>query len=342
MKEPLTIALDAMGGDGEPLGRVQGALDFCRQTGNKVLLVGRPAVLEPTLAGLNRAGTDLEVVPAEQVIEFHDPIRCIREKRDSSIHQGIRLVRSGKASGFVSAGHTGAVMALSKVLLGLVEGVDRPALPAPFPRVVGGTTILLDVGANVDCEPEHFRQFAVMGYLYARRFWGVENPRVGLLSIGEEDSKGNLVLREVAGILRETRINFVGNVEGNDLLKDRAEVVVCDGFVGNVTLKVAEGIAEALAGLVKGAIMKSWLNRLAGLMLLPTFRPLREKIDYANYGGVPLLGVKGVTVVAHGRSSPRAICNALKVAEAAARVGMVERIAEDIAALHSAERRLSE
>lgn len=342
MSEKLTIALDAMGGDTGPAKPVGGAVDYSRQTGNKVLLVGQPSALEAALAHVDTKGCDMEIVPAPQVIEFHDPIRAIREKRDSSIHVGIRLVRNQKASGFVSAGHTGAVMALSKVLLGLVEGVDRPALPAPLPRIGGGSTILLDVGANVDCQPEHFRQFAVMGYLYARRFWGIENPRVALLSIGEEDSKGNQILREVAGILREAQINFVGNVEGNDLVKDRAEVVVCDGFVGNVALKVAEGIAEGITSYVKGAILKSWINRLAGLVLLPSFRPLREKIDYASYGGVPLLGVKGVTVVAHGRSNTRAICNALRTAEAAARVDMVHHIARDIELLHQTERRLSE
>ena len=334
------IALDAMGGDHAPGEIVRGGVEYARLTGRKVLLVGRPGPIEEALAELDVSGLDIEVVPARDVIGFGEKITSVRSKRDSSIHVGTRLVRDGKASAFVSAGHTGAVMAVSKVVYGLLPGVDRPALPAPLPRRTAGYTILLDAGANVDCRIEHLRQFAVMGAHYARRIFGVDNPRVALLSIGEEDSKGNDTLREVARILRETSINFVGNVEGNHLFGDRADVVVCDGFVGNIALKVGEGIAESIVGMIRDEVTKTAFRRLGAFFLRKAFGELKRRTDYAEYGGVPLLGLKRVTIVAHGRSSARAIRNALRAGDAAARERIVERIGEDIAELHRAEERL--
>jgi glycerol-3-phosphate acyltransferase PlsX len=296
-----------------------------------------------TLRPLRLGDAPVEIVPATEVIDFGEKITSIRSKRDSSIHVGARLVRDGRACAFVSAGHTGAVMAISKVVYGLIDGVDRPALPAPLPRPGRGYTVLVDAGANLDCRPEHLQQFAVMGYHYSRRVLGVPNPRVALLSIGEEDTKGNEIGREVARILRETPINFIGNVEGHDLFGDKADVVVCDGFVGNVALKVAEGLAESLGGLVKLEFRRTPWRRLgAALLLWPALRPIRKKADYAEVGGVPLLGLKKVSVVAHGRSTPKAIKNALRVAQAAVSGGMLEMIAGEIAALHDTEQRLAE
>ncbi|GAB4376562.1 MAG: phosphate acyltransferase PlsX [Acidobacteriota bacterium] len=323
-----------MGGDFAPAEIVQGGVDFARETGRRVLLVGRPERIEPVLAATETAGADVEVVPARDVIGFDDTIQAIRRKRNSSLHVGTRLVRDGEAAGFVSAGHTGALMALGKVVLGVIPGVQRPALPAPLPRRGEGYTILLDVGANVDCRPEHLVQFAVMGTDYAARIFGVERPRVALLSIGEEETKRNDLVQETAELLRGTSLNFVGNCEGNSLFSDVADVVVCDGFVGNVALKVAEGLAEAIYGMLKDEVAAgSLLNLLGGLAMRPAFKNLKRKIDYAETGGVPLLGLRGVVVVAHGRSTARAVRGAMHVAAHAAERDLVGRIGREIGGL---------
>ncbi|MDH3228057.1 MAG: phosphate acyltransferase PlsX [Thermoleophilia bacterium] len=341
MTDRVTLALDAMGGDHAPHETVRGAVEYARDGGRKVILVGDPAAIERALGELRFEPRDIEVQPASQVIESGEKIGKIRTKRDSSLHVACRLVRDGRAAALVSAGHTGAFMAIGRVILGLIKGVDRPALPAPFPHRGKGYSILIDAGANLDCRPEHFRQFAVMGFHYSRRVFGVENPRVALLGIGVEDSKRNAVQREVASILSETRVNFIGNVEGNDLFADRADVVLCDGFVGNVSLKVAEGLAETFIEELRGEIVKGPLRRLGALPLRPVFRVLRNKLDYREYGGVPLLGLREVAVVAHGRSHSRAIRNALRVAEKAAASQMTDKIARDITMLHETEERLA-
>lgn len=343
VSNPLPLALDAMGGDHAPGETVQGAVDYVRQTGSAVTLVGREPDLRGALAESvgYESRLPLTIEHAPETIDFGEGIKSIRNKRHSSIHVGARLVRHGQASAFVSAGHTGAMMAICKSIFGLLDGVDRPALPAPLPRLDGGYNVLLDAGANVDCRPEHFRQFAVMGYHYSRRIFGVEDPRVGLLSIGEEDAKGNQILKEVAAILRETHINFVGNVEGTSLFRDHAEVIVCDGFVGNVALKVAEGLAETLLTQIKRECTKTPLRKLAAWTLRPGFREIYRRADYAEYGGVPLLGLQQVAIVAHGRSHARAIHSALRVAQQCAASPLLARIADDIAALHQAERKLA-
>ncbi len=332
------IALDAMGGDHAPALPVQGAIAFCRASGRRVLLVGDEDAIRRELDSHDISELLLDIVPASQVIDFHDKIAGIRNKRDSSIHVASRLVRDGKAAALVSAGHTGAMMALGKVIYGVVPGVDRPALPAPIPRRGGGATILVDAGANLHCRPEHFRQFAVMGYHYARRVFGTEDPKVGLLSIGEEDTKGTTILKSVSAILRETKINFIGNVEGNCLFSDAADVVVCDGFVGNVALKMGEGAGEAVIGLFRDEIKKSPLRRLAALSLMPVFNKLRKQMDYAEIGGVPLLGLKKLSVVAHGRSNAKAFHNALRVAATLDGSGLIRGIEADIASLREAEK----
>jgi glycerol-3-phosphate acyltransferase PlsX len=341
LTELKALALDAMGGDRGPTEIVKGGVDYARATGETVYLVGPREPVEAALRACGGSDAPVEVVPAADVIEFTDKINAIRSKRDSSIHVGTRLVRDGRAQGFVSAGHTGAVMFVSKVMYGVLEGVDRPALPAPLPRIGPGYTVLVDAGANVDCETEHLRQFAVMGMHYARRIFGVENPRVALLSIGEEDSKGNEMLRAVAPILRAANVNFVGNVEGNDLLTDKADVVVCDGFVGNVALKVGEGIAESIMHIIREESAKHLTRRIGAALMLPAFRSLKRKIDYAETGGVPLLGLKNISVVSHGRSSSKAITNALRVAREAQVGNMVGHMEMELRLLHQAERRLA-
>lgn len=335
------LALDAMGGDLGPTEIVKGGVDYARATGETVFLVGQREPVEAALRACGGQDAPVEVVSATDVVEFSDKINAIRSKRDSSIHVGTRLVRDGRAQGFVSAGHTGAVMFVSKVVYGVLEGVDRPALPAPLPRIGPGYTVLVDAGANVDCTTEHLRQFAVMGSHYARRIFGVENPRVALLSIGEEDSKGNEMLRAVAPILREANVNFVGNIEGNFLLTDKADVVVCDGFVGNVALKVGEGIAESIMHIIREESAKHLTRKIGAALMLPAFKSLKKKIDYAETGGVPLLGLKNVSVVSHGRSSSKAITNALRVAREAVVGSMVAHMEEELRLLHQAERRLA-
>lgn len=341
MSQPQTLALDAMGGDLGPLEVVRGGLAHSRATGTRVLLVGQPEPIEEALRAIDEPGGCVEIIPAPDVVQFSDSITTIRAKRNSSIHAGTRLVRDGTAQAFVSAGHTGAVMFVSKVVYGLLKGVDRPALPAPLPRIGHGYTVLVDAGANVDCTPEHLRQFAVMGSQYARLIFGAEKPRVALLSIGEEDSKGNEFLRAVAPILRAANVNFVGNIEGNDLLTEKADVIVCDGFVGNVALKVAEGIAESIMHIIREESAKHLTRRLGAALMLPAFRSLKKKIDYAETGGVPLLGLRNVSVVAHGRSSAKAISNALRTAGEAVASGMVRQMENELLVLHQAERRLA-
>jgi glycerol-3-phosphate acyltransferase PlsX len=336
------IAIDAMGGDTAPAEPVRGAVEYSRENGRGVVLVGRRGPIEDELGAIDTAGADVSIVEASEVVSSEETLATIRSKRDSSIRVGVRLVRDGEASALVSAGHTGAMMALSKVVFGVLPGVDRPALPAPLPRRTSGHTILLDAGANVDCKAEHFLQFAVMGADYARHVFNIDDPRVALLSIGEEESKGSDLLFGVSKVLRATSINFIGNVEGNDLWSDRADVVVCDGFVGNIALKVAEGLAEAIYGIIKDEVESgSLLNMLGALAMRPAFRSLKKRIDYAETGGVPLLGLKGISVVAHGRSNARAIKSAMRVADRAAAQRLVEVIGREIAGLHEAEKRIS-
>lgn len=339
----LPLALDAMGGDHAPREVVRGGVEYARATGRPVVLVGRPEAIEGALRECVLDRARLEIVPAADVIDFQEKIsRKVLFGKESSLLVGARLVREGRARAFVSAGHTGAMMAISKVVFGLLDGVDRPALPATLPRVGGGITVLLDVGANVDCKPENLRQFAVMGEIYARLVHGVSAPKVALLSIGEEDTKGNEIGREVARILRETPVQFVGNVEGNDLLTDKADVVVCDGFVGNVALKVAEGVAEAITGLLKTEMTRYPWRKPVGLLVRRYLRPQLKRLDYEEIGGVPLLGLRQVSVVAHGRSNAKAVRNALAAADAAASSGMIDRMAREIAVLHEAEQRVAE
>jgi glycerol-3-phosphate acyltransferase PlsX len=244
-------------------------------------------------------------------------------------------VRDGRAGGVVSAGNTGAVMTTVKMICGVLEGVERPALCAVVPNLKGAS-VWLDVGANVDCKPDHLVQFALMGHLYAREVLGVAQPRVGLMSIGEEDTKGNEVTREAFRILRGTPLNFIGNVEGRDIFNGEADVIVCDGFIGNVSLKAVESAAEAILHFLKEEISRSARARLGYLLARPAFRSFRRKVDYAEYGGVPLLGVRGAAVICHGGSSARAIKNAVRVSLEFVRNRVNDRIRDAIIRLTEA------
>jgi len=312
----VVIALDAMGGDHAPASVVEGAVLAAREMGHKLLLVGRREEVERELARHETAGVRelLSVVDARDVIEMHEPpVLALRQKKHSSIRVACHLVREGAAAGVISAGNTGAVMVTAKVVMGTLLGIERPAVMAVLPNL-RGRSVWLDVGANLDPRPEHLLQFAVMGQIYAREILGVADPRVGLLSVGEEESKGTTVTKEALALLRGSRMNVVGNVEGRDIFNGNADVIVSDGFTGNVSLKAIESVAEMLAVLLRQEIQGGWSSKLGYLLARGAFARFKKKIDYAEYGGMPLLGVKGSAIICHGRSSPKAIKNAVRVA----------------------------
>src|SRR5262244_3149308 len=327
----ITIAVDAMGGDHAPRPEVEGSVLAARELGVRVLLVGQASVVKSELAKHDWRGLPLEVVAAGEVITMNDhPAQAFRRKKDSSVHVATRLVREAKAQGIVSAGNTGAVMTVSRFLLGTLESVDRVALAAPFPNAKGGVSVLLDVGANVDSKPEHLVQFAVMGEIYYRATFGHRRPRVGLLSIGEEEIKGNELTREVYTRLKKSPVHFVGNVEGGDLFSGEVDVIVCDGFVGNIALKICEGLAFQIFGLLRKSLKSSLFSQVGAMLSKSAFKGLKQKIDYTEYGGAPLLGVRGVCVIGHGRSNANAVKNAIRVAAGLARARVNDSIEEEL------------
>jgi glycerol-3-phosphate acyltransferase PlsX len=267
---------------------------------------------------------------------MEDKVEAIRGKRDSSMRIGLRLVREGRAGGFVTAGNTGAAMATAKMVLGAIPGVDRPALAAVFPTAPGTAAILLDVGANVDCNPQNLEQFAVMGEIYSRAMFGTRRPRVGLLSIGEEESKGNELTRESFQLLKHLPLNFVGNVEGRDLFNGRVDVIVADGFVGNVALKISEGVANLVRTALKESLKATITRQVGYLLSRSAFSDFKKRIDHTEYGGAPLLGVKGACIITHGSSNTNAMKNAVRVAAEFAQRGINESIERGLAALRPA------
>jgi len=336
----ITITVDAMGGDHAPGPEIEGSVLAARELGVSVLLVGQPQVLRNELDKHEAADLPIKIMAASEAISMEDsPALAFRRKKDSSVHVAARLVRTGKADGMVSAGNTGAVMAVARSLLGTLPSVDRVALAAPFPNAKGGVSVLLDVGANVDSKPEHLEQFAVMGEAYYRLIFGGHGaaagrrPRVGLLSIGEEEAKGNEVTREAHNLLKRSSLNFVGNVEGRELFSGHVDVIVCDGFVGNIALKICEGLALHLFDLTKKALESTLASQLGALFTRGALRGLRKHIDYSEYGGAPLLGVRGICVIGHGRSNANAVKNAIRIAAALARARMNDKIEEELASM---------
>ncbi|WP_026853009.1 phosphate acyltransferase PlsX [Geothrix fermentans] len=332
------IALDVMGGDHAPHATLLGAREALQAwPGLYLILVGDEAVLRPQLA---RHGftpelmTRMELVHASQTVVMEDKATSIlKEKKDSSIRVAAQLVREGRANGVVSMGHTGAAMVASSLVIGKLDGVDRPALASVLPNMKGAPTVLLDVGANVDCRAEHIAQFAVMGSVYAEEVLGLERPRVGILSVGEEDGKGTDVTKDASAMLREMEIRFEGNAEGRDIWNGNFDVIACDGFVGNVVLKSSEALAEGIIGGLRDSFMESPITKLAGLLAKPAMKRFKKKLDYAEYGGAPLLGVKGVSIIGHGRSDHKAVRNAIRAALRAVEHRLHERIQERVALL---------
>ena len=333
---PSVIALDAMGSDKAPKPEIEGALQAARHHGARVLLVGPAAQLKAELArypGARRL--EIDVVHASEVITMDDKVEAIRGKRDSSIRVGLRLVRDGRADGFVTAGNTGAAMATARMVLGTLPGVDRPALAAAFPTVLNTAAILVDVGANVDCDPINLEQFAVMGDIYCRAIFGKKRPRIGLLSIGEEESKGNELTREAFKLLKQLPLNFIGNVEGRDLYNGEVDVIVADGFVGNVALKTSEGVARLVRAVLKETLKSTITRQVGALLSRNAFSDFKKRLDHTEYGGAPLLGVKGVCIITHGSSNTNAIKNAIRVAAEFAEGQVNETIARELAGLHA-------
>jgi glycerol-3-phosphate acyltransferase PlsX len=346
---PSVIALDALGSDRAPKPEIEGAILAARQYGVRVLLVGPEDVVK---AELDRhpaaARLPIEVVHASEFITMEDKVEAIRAKRDSSMRVGVRLVREGQAAGFVTAGNTGAAMATAKVVLGAVPGVDRPALAAVFPTAPGNPAMLLDVGANVDCTPQNLEQFAVMGDIYFRAMFRhrsgdmfgkrttTPGPRVGLLSIGEEEGKGNDLTREAFQLLKQLPLNFVGNVEGRDLFNGKVDVIVADGFVGNVALKISEGVSNLVRTALKESLKATITRQVGALLSRSAFIDFKKRLDHTEYGGAPLLGVKGVCIITHGSSNANAIKNAVRVAAEFSERGINEKIERGLAAVRPA------
>lgn len=330
------IALDAMGGDRGIAVNVEGALQAKKETGHEIILVGDRQLLEQELARHNAKDAFL-VVHAPTVVGMHEkPAEACRAKKDSSIMICAEMVSEGKADAFISAGNSGATMAAALWHLRRLPGVSRPAIATVMPTLEG-SCIVLDMGANVDCKSKHLVQFALMGSIYAQSVLHVSQPRVGLLTIGEEEGKGNQLTQESHPLLKASGLNYIGHVEGRDIPKGAADVVVCDGFVGNVVLKFAEGLAEAIFSLIKAEIKKHPLTALISKLLLkPPFSRIKKRMDPAEYGGAPLLGVGGVAIIAHGGSSAKAIKNAVKAAGEFVEKGINRQISDRIRQMSAA------
>jgi len=337
---PTVIALDAMGSDRAPKPEVEGAIHAARQYGARVLLVGPEDLVKPELRRhLTASRLPIEVVHASEYITMEDKVEAIRAKRDNSMRVGLRLVREGRANGFVTAGNTGAAMATAKIVLGATHGVDRPALAAVFPTAPGNPAMLLDVGANVDCTPQNLEQFAVMGDIYFRAMFGrpgTQGPRVGLLSIGEEEGKGNDLTREAFQLLKRLPLNFVGNVEGRDLYNGQVDVIVADGFVGNVALKISEGVANLVRTALKESLKATITRQVGALLSRSAFTDFKKRLDHTEYGGAPLLGVRGVCIITHGSSNANAMKNAVRVAAEFSQRGINDSIERGLASLRPA------
>ena len=327
------IAVDAMGGDFGPSVVVPGAIDAARLHDLHVLLVGDTPKVEAELAKLDLANVHFDIVQADDVVHMNEkPSDILRRKKNASIQVACRLVKDGKADAVVSAGHSGATVACGMFIMGRLPGVERPALAALLPTEKN-PVVVLDAGANVDCRPYHLFQFGLMGDAFARDLLGYAAPRVSLLSIGEEEGKGNSQVKEAYELLKLAQnLNFVGNAEGRDIFTGDIDVVVCDGFVGNVVVKMSEGLASALVRMLKRLFTSGFLPALGGMLAKGAFKKFATTIDYAEYGGAPLLGLQGLAIVCHGRSSARAMQNAIKMAGTFVRKGTNERPAETIMA----------
>lgn len=332
----MKIALDAMGGDFGPSHLVPGAVMALREYAHisKLFLVGDPAQIEAELKKLNCNDRKIEIIHSTQVVDMSDKAwSAVRRKKDSSVSRAVDLVKHGQADAIVSAGHTGAAVAASMIKLRTLPGVDRPGIAAVLPTETN-VFVLIDAGANIDARPEHLLQYAYMGSVYSRHVLGYKSPTVGLVSLGEEDVKGTEKTKEVFQMLKHSSLNFVGNIEGRHLFEDPVEVVVCDGFVGNVILKTCESIAVAIFKWLKHELMRSTKRKVGAFLAKSAFMEIKDKTNYEEYGGSPLLGVNGICIIAHGASTPLAIKNALRVAAESIEQQVNPHIVEEIRRYH--------
>jgi glycerol-3-phosphate acyltransferase PlsX len=333
----ITVAIDAMGGDHGPCVTVPAALAYMqRDAETNIILVGLPDVIEAELRARNAATSSrLRIQHASEVVAMDEPpALALRNKKDSSLRVTANLVKSGEAHACVSAGNTGALMAISRFVLKMLPGIERPAIASMLPTLNGHTHVL-DLGANVDCSANHLLQFGIMGAMLVSAVEHKENPSVGLLNIGEEDIKGNEVVKKAAELLRLSHLNFYGNVEGDDIYKGTVDVVVCDGFVGNVALKASEGLAQMMGTFIKQEFNRNWMTRLAAVMASPVLGAFKKRVDHRRYNGASLLGLKGVVVKSHGSADSFAFQFAIERAVEEARNGVLHRINEQVSLLHS-------
>jgi phosphate acyltransferase len=322
----MKIAVDAMGGDHGPAVVVEGAVTAVREFGASVILVGDRQAVDGEIHRLGAHSLGLEVRHASEVVGMAEsPSLALRRKRDSSLRVAAELVRDGKASAFVSAGNTGAALAISMFVIGVLRGIDRPAIAAVLPSL-RGFAVLIDAGANVTPKAWHLFQFAIMGHVYARDILGLERPRVGLLSVGEEEGKGNDLTRETYDLLKESRLNFIGNIEGRDVYNGSCDVIVTDGFTGNVALKISESLAEMVGAMIKEELTRDMRSKVGAALAVPAFGRFRKRVDYTEMGGAPLLGIDGAAIICHGASPVKAIKNAVRVAAEWAKAGLNEHI----------------
>jgi glycerol-3-phosphate acyltransferase PlsX len=327
------VAVDTMSGDLGPAELVEGAIDAINQYGISVVLVGREDILGELLLRFTFDSDKLKIVHADDVIGMEDsPSNAVRSKDSSSIVTAVKLVANRECVGIFSPGNTGATMAAALMHLGRIPGVDRPPIAVPLPQESGHPLLLLDAGANVDCKPEYLAQFAIMGEIYVREIFGIQSPKIGILSNGEEDKKGNALTLKTFDLLRKLPIQFIGNIEGRDLYGSGrdVDVVVCDGFIGNIILKATEGLAKSIFHILKDNIAESSIAKTGALLLKPTLKAMKKRLDYAEYGGAALLGVNGTCIIGHGSSTALAVKNAVRVVVDCARNDVNVRISENI------------
>ncbi len=323
----MRIAVDAMGGDFSPQEVVMGSILANKKYGIPITLVGRSESIYPFISDENNL-KGFQILDAPEIVGMAEsPTEAFKNKKKSSLKLALELVKEKEASSFVSAGNSGAILAFAVMTLGLIKGIDRPALAVPLPTYQN-YVIVIDVGANVDCKPKHLYQFSIMGHYYAQLFLKVKNPKIGLISIGEEEGKGNSLVKETHNLLKKSNLNYIGNVEGREIFLGKCDVAVCDGFVGNVLLKTAEGVGELIAVSLKKEISSSLKASIGFLFSKGAFKKFYKKVDYSEYGGAPLLGVKGGCFICHGRSKAKAICNAIRVAYHFSEEKVVEKIQE--------------
>lgn len=339
----MRISLDAMGGDHAPATTIDGAIEAVKESKEiSVILVGNEEELGSEIAKRRYKSKRLVIKHASQVVGMDEPpLTAVRRKKDSSISVALELVKSGEADAMVSAGNSGVVMATALFKLGKLTGVDRPAIAAIMPALKGGFFLLIDAGANVDCNPINLFQFAIMGEAYMKKVFHIDGPKIGLLGIGEEDAKGNELTKESFKLLKDSNFNFIGNIEGKEIYKGEADVVVCDGFVGNIALKISEGLAEAISKMLQNEIANSIAGKIGYLFMKGVFRNFRKKTHYAEYGGAPLLGLNKPCIISHGRSSSKAIKNAIIVAAEYFNTGVSDTISREFGARISKEEKFA-